>query len=140
MAANFFKNGLPIICDNTYSFNCFLGFVHGSLEVKIYDQGTSEFPSVITVKTNLGGGSVDHTFKGNENFNQSIKGIDVSGKITDWRADADTLAFHAKVEAKKGIFSCTVLDTNIHATRHSDERTNAMLADLSGKLESESKR
>ena len=128
-------NGLPIIIDEKTSFSCFLGFVKGTIELLVHDNGSDQFPSVATVNTNLGSGSTSFTLSKNETIKKSINGIDITVTISDWKCTAQDLSFHVKAEAKKGFFSCTVFNRTLNGKRHDDSLFKEQMAELLKKAE-----
>lgn len=118
-------NSLPIIISEKVTFSCFLGFVSGTIEAIVNDQGTTEFPTVINVSTNLGGGSVPLLLKGNETIHKNVSGIDINVTISKWNCSTEKLSFHVKAVGTKTILvpvSCTVIDKTFSGERHNKDK------------------
>ncbi len=129
------SNGLPIIIDEKTNFSCFMGFVKGTIELLVYDNGSDQFPSMATVNTNLGSGSISLTLSKNETIKKSISGIDINVTISDWKCTVQDLSFHVKAEAKKGLFSCTVFDRTLNGKRHNVALFEEQMTELLKKAE-----
>ncbi len=129
------SDGLPRIIYEKVSFSCFLGFVKGTIEVSVYDKGTSEFPLLGTVETNLGSGTISYTLKGNEIIKKSASGITIEVTISEWKCTPQVLSFHVKAVGKKGLFSCTVIDRTVKGDRHNKKSHEELIRATFLKLE-----
>lgn len=129
------ENGNPRIIYKKVNFSCFVGLVHGTIDAAVYDQGTKEFPTIITVDTNWGAGSISHSLTGNEQIKKEVNGINVEVNISNWKCDENELSFHVKGVGKKSIFSCTVIDENFRGVRLNAERYARAKAALISKIE-----
>lgn len=128
------STGLPRIINERVSFSCFWGVVKGSIEFSVYDNGSQVFPSIATIETNLGSGSVNLDLSGNETIKKSAAGVDVTVEITNWSVSSSELSFHVKASGKKGILGCTVFNQTLRGARHNsadlEDKMNAMFAKL----------
>ncbi|BDS15598.1 hypothetical protein [Aureispira anguillae] len=129
------SNGLPKIINDKTNFSCFLGFVKGTIEATVYDNGTDQFPTHINVDSNLGSGGITLTLEGNQTINKEFSGVKIIVTISNWSVSPSQLSFHVKAEAKKGIFSCQVFDRTLKGRRHNKAMFEQTLADTLNKAE-----
>ena len=129
------SSGLPRIIYKRVSFKCFVGFVKGTIEFSVYDNGSTTFPALATIETNLGSGSVSLDLSGNQTIKKSAAGVDVTVEISKWTVSNESLSFHVKASGKKGIFSCTVFDETLKGDRHSASEQEAQMNEVFDKME-----
>jgi len=97
----------------------FLG-INGTINLEVCDNGRDEFPSLVTVKSNIGNGSLDLVLKGNESQEKVVKGITIMVQISEWHCTPERLSFHVKATAKYGFLSITIFDETLSGQRHND--------------------
>lgn len=64
-----------------------------------------------------------------------MKGITIEVSVSKWDCTKGKLSFHAKAEAKKGIFSCKVIDRNFSGDRHNEEAFEEEISKLFTEME-----
>lgn len=132
---NDLSNGSPRIIEEKTNFSCFLGFVKGTIELSVYDNGSDQFPTIATVNTNLGGGSISLTLSKNETIKKSVSGIDINVSISNWKCTKQELSFHVKAVSKKGFASCNVFDRTLSGQRHDPALFKEQMSELLKKAE-----
>ncbi|WP_075601888.1 hypothetical protein [Saccharicrinis aurantiacus] len=111
------ENGLPIIINESESFSI-MGIIKGSVDIKVYDDGTSKFPVLATIDSNKGSGSQSLTIDGNKKESTTVSGVKITITISEWNCTDSLLSFHLKVEAKKSFIHKTVFNKTLSGTRH----------------------
>ena len=102
------------------SFSFFAGFVTGSVEIALCDNGSKHFPCVVIVESRLLNCSTALTFSQNENILKQLGNISINLKVSEWNCTNTEISFHLKIIMKKGFLSYVIFDAPLYRKRYNE--------------------